>query len=60
MIVVKRDGQRKVLFNKSKIVTAIGKAMAEVGEVDLTAAGVIADNIETEMMELCSKEGRAP
>ncbi|MBR4590268.1 MAG: anaerobic ribonucleoside-triphosphate reductase [Bacteroidaceae bacterium] len=50
--VIKRDG-RKVVFDKSKIVTAIEKAMKECGEVDNTLASRIAcyiKNLDIETM----------
>lgn len=46
MIVLKRDGRRKVLFDKNKIVIAINKAIAETGESDASIADTVAANIE--------------
>ena len=48
MIVLKRDGKRKVLFNKDKIVAAINKAMAETGTLNSDIADDIAAKIENE------------
>lgn len=48
MIVLKRDGIRKVLFDPNKITTAIGKAMVETGELSKPVAEKIANRIETE------------
>ena len=48
MIVLKRDGIRKVLFDKNKIITAISKAMIEVGDLNKPIAEKIANKIETE------------
>ena len=48
MIVLKRDGKRKVLFNKDKIVAAISKAMVETGSLNSSIAGDIAARIEGE------------
>ena len=46
MVVLKRDGKRKVLFDRNKIVVAIGKAMAETGTMDERIAKEIAEKIE--------------
>jgi len=48
MVVLKRDGKRKVLFDKSKIVAAINKAMADTGSLNSDVANEIAEKIETE------------
>ena len=51
MIVLKRDGKRKVLFDKNKIVTAISKAMIEVDDLKKDVAENIAEKIETEIFK---------
>lgn len=48
MIVLKRDGRRKTLFDKNKIVAAISKAMVETGDVNTPIAEEIAEKIETD------------
>ena len=48
MVVLKRDGKRKVLFDKSKIVAAINKAMADTGSLNSDVANEIAEKIEAE------------
>lgn len=48
MVVLKRDGKRKVLFDKSKIVAAINKAMADTGSLNSDVANEIAEKIESE------------
>lgn len=48
MVVLKRDGKRKTLFDKNKIVVAIGKAMAETGTMDERIAKEIAEKIESD------------
>ena len=51
MIVLKRDGKRKVLFDKNKIVTAISKAMIEVDDLKKDVAENIAEKIEVEIFK---------